>query len=168
MRQGQSRHRVMMFGLMLDDTEWINNEPGHSWRTWLFIFSKISLNFTTMSWQPSAKRKLSSRSGPNQFQLALDSRCYRVFYFSLLHQIRLYQHPFQIHSVNTLFQYKDLWLDRVFHLGVCAFAGGDVATEEWSVFMQRGVTTEGPLADCMSRAWEARVARRGKMLVVNV
>lgn len=43
MPQGQSRHRVMMLGFMLDNTEWINNEPGQSWTTWLFIFSKISL-----------------------------------------------------------------------------------------------------------------------------
>lgn len=127
--------RVMMFGLMLDDTEWINNEPGQSWTTWLFIFSKIWLNFTAMSWQPSAKRKLSATAGPNQFQLALDTRCYRLFYFSLLHQIQLYQHPFQIHSVNMLFKIQGFINRQSFSLEWVFVCWVDVVTEGWSVFL---------------------------------
>lgn len=124
MRQGQSTHRVMMFGLMRDYSEWINNEQGQGWTTWFFVFSKISLNFTATSWEPSAKRKLSATAGSNQFQLALDARCYRLLYFSLLHQIQLYQHPFQICCLNTIFKEKiycstELFVTSVYVLLEC-------------------------------------------------
>lgn len=43
MHQAQTRQRVMMFGLLLGDTEWINNEPEQSWTIWLFMSLKMSL-----------------------------------------------------------------------------------------------------------------------------
>lgn len=115
-----SRPKQTQSWCLWDDTEWINNERGQGWTTWLFIFSKISLNFTAMSWQLSVKRKLSATAGPNQFQLALDTRCYRLLYFSLLHQIQLYQHPFQIRSVNT---------EKIY----CSTEASVVYMQRWSV-----------------------------------
>ncbi len=103
--------RVMMFRLMLDDTGWINNEPCQKWTTWLFISSKISMNFTAMSWQPSAKGKWSAeaKAGPNQFQLGSNMRCYHVFYCISHSYIRS-------NCINTRFIYDNT---NIYCLGLC-------------------------------------------------
>lgn len=80
--------RVMMFGLIKGDTECARVEQPESLALQRYRYHK--------------KRAWCATSGPNQFQQAFDTRWYPLLYFSLLHQIKLYRHPLQIQSVNTL------------------------------------------------------------------
>lgn len=130
MRQGQSRHRVMVFGLVLNDTEWINNEPGRSWTTWISVFSKISQNH-----RQQAKKKMIhySWSKPVSTSMSILNAISSFISHSYIRYNCISTH-FQIRSVNTPSKHKGFEVGQSFHSRMC----GDGAVVSASVKRRRG------------------------------